>query len=133
MSELLAPAGSMEALVAAVQNGADAVYFGARLFNARRGADNFDEGGLQQAVSYCHARGVRAHVTLNTLVREDEMAALEGQIAEIAAAGADAVIVQDLGVAACVRRLAPRLSFACQHANGRAQPAGRGIPARPRL
>ena len=111
MSELLAPAGSMEALVAAVQNGADAVYFGARLFNARRGADNFDEGGLQQAVSYCHARGVRAHVTLNTLVREDEMAALEGQIAEIAAAGADAVIVQDLGVAACVRRLAPRLSL----------------------
>ena len=111
MSELLAPAGSMEALVAAVQNGADAVYFGARLFNARRGADNFDEGGLQQAVSYCHARGVRAHVTLNTLVREDEMAALEEQIAEIAAAGADAVIVQDLGVAACVRRLAPRLSL----------------------
>lgn len=111
MSELLAPAGSMEALVAAVQNGADAVYFGARLFNARRGADNFDEGGLQQAVSYCHARGVRAHVTLNTLVHEDEMAALEEQIAEIAAAGADAVIVQDLGVAACVRRLAPRLSL----------------------
>ena len=66
MSELLAPAGGMEALIAAVQNGADAVYFGARLFNARRGADNFGEDGLKEAVFYCHARGVRAHVTLNT-------------------------------------------------------------------
>ncbi|HIQ82226.1 MAG TPA: U32 family peptidase [Candidatus Pullichristensenella stercorigallinarum] len=111
MSELLSPAGSMEALTAAVQNGADAVYFGARLFNARRGADNFDGDGLERAVSYCHARGVRAHVTLNTLVREDETAALEREIAEIAAAGADAVIVQDLGVAARVRRLAPQLSL----------------------
>ena len=62
MSELLAPAGSREALIAAVQNGADAVYLGARLFNARRGADNFDKSGLEEAVSYCHARGVRVHV-----------------------------------------------------------------------
>ena len=106
MSELLAPAGGMEALTAAVQNGADAVYFGARLFNARRGADNFGEDGLKEAVSYCHARGVRAHVTLNTLVRDGEMAALEAQICEIAEAGADAVIVQDLGVAALVRQMA---------------------------
>ena len=111
MSELLAPAGGMEALIAAVQNGADAVYFGARLFNARRGADNFGENGLKEAVFYCHARGVRAHVTLNTLVRDGEMAALEAQICEIAEAGADAVIVQDLGVAALVRRMAPGLSL----------------------
>ena len=111
MSELLAPAGGMEALIAAVQNGADAVYFGARLFNARRGADNFGEDGLKEAVSYCHARGVRAHVTLNTLVRDGEMAALEAQIREIAEAGADAVIVQDLGVAALVRQMAPGLSL----------------------
>ena len=111
MSELLAPAGGMEALTAAVQNGADAVYFGARLFNARRGADNFGEDGLKEAVLYCHARGVRAHVTLNTLVRDGEMAALEAQIREIAEAGADAVIVQDLGVAALVRQMAPGLSL----------------------
>ena len=111
MSELLSPAGSMEALVAAVQNGADAVYFGARLFNARRGAENFDGDGLAQAVSYCHARGVKAHVTLNTLVRQDELPALEAQIAQIAQANADAVIVQDLGVAASVRRIAPGLSL----------------------
>ena len=111
MSELLAPAGGMEALTAAVQNGADAVYFGARLFNARRGADNFGEDGLKEAVLYCHARGVRAHVTLNTLVRDGEMSALEAQIREIAEAGTDAVIVQDLGVAALVRRMAPGLSL----------------------
>ena len=111
MSELLAPAGGMEALIAAVQNGADAVYLGARLFNARRGADNFDEGGLKEAVSYCHARGVRVHVTLNTLVRNGEMAALEEQVREVAEAGADAVIVQDLGVAALVRKMAPGLSL----------------------
>ncbi len=114
MSELLAPAGSMESLVAAVQNGADAVYFGARLFNARRGADNFGQDGLKEAVRYCHVRGVRAHITLNTLVRDGEMAALERQVAEIAEAGADAAIVQDLGVAACVRRLAPEV---CLHAS----------------
>ena len=60
---------------------------------------------------YCHARGVRAHVTLNTLVRDGEMAALEAQIREIAEAGADAVIVQDLGVAALVRQMAPGLSL----------------------
>ena len=107
MTELLSPAGSMEALVAAVQNGADAVYFGARLFNARRGADNFGADDLAQAVAYCHARGVQAHVTLNTLVRQDELPALEAQIAEIARAGADAVIVQDLGVAHSVRAIAP--------------------------
>ena len=111
MSELLAPAGGMEALIAAVQNGADAVYLGARLFNARRGADNFDEGGLQEAVSYCHARGVRVHVTLNTLVHDGEMAALEEQVREVAEAGADAVIAQDLGVAALVRQMAPGLSL----------------------
>ena len=111
MSELLAPAGGREALTAAVQNGADAVYLGARLFNARRGADNFDEGGLREAVSYCHAHGVRVHVTLNTLVRDGEMAALEGQIREVAEAGADAAIVQDLGVAALVRQMAPGLSL----------------------
>ena len=131
MSELLSPAGSMEALTAAVQNGADAVYFGARLFNARRGADNFDGDGLERAVSYCHARGVRAHVTLNTLVREDETAALEREIAEIAAGGR--------GDRAGFGRGRPRAppgpaAFpARQHADGRTQPPGRGIPARPRL
>ena len=109
--ELLAPAGDREALVAAVQNGADAVYFGAAGFNARRGAANFAGEALREAVAYCHLRGVRVHVTLNTLVRRDELAALEETIRAIDDAKADAVIVQDLGVAAAVKKLAPALEL----------------------
>lgn len=112
--ELLAPAGGREALFAAVECGADAVYLGAKGFNARRSADNFDQIGLSEAVEYCHLRGVRVHVTLNTLVRSDEMEALYRQIEEIARANADAVIVQDLGVAEAVRSIAPGL---CLHAS----------------
>ncbi len=111
MTELLAPAGGMEALKAAVENGADAVYLGAKSFNARRGADNFDGVGLREAIEYCHLRGVLAYVTLNTLVREDELPELDRQIAEIAEAGADAAIVQDLGVAASVRTIAPEVKL----------------------
>ena len=109
--ELLAPAGDREALVAAVQNGADAVYFGTKGFNARRGAENFAGDGLREAVAYCHLRGVRVHITLNTLVRQDELPLLEETIRAIDQAKADAVIVQDLGVAAAVKRLAPGLEL----------------------
>lgn len=95
-------------MVAAVQCGADAVYLGAGDFNARKTAENFD-GELAGAVGYCHARGVKVYVTLNTMVREDELARLEGTIEEICDAGADGVIVQDLGVARILRQMAPRL------------------------
>ena len=105
--ELLCPAGSAPAMVAAVQCGADAVYLGAGDFNARRSADNFG-GELDAAVLYCHARGVRVYVTLNTMVRQDEMARLETTIGEICRAGADGVIVQDFGVARAIRQMAPR-------------------------
>ena len=73
LPEILAPAGSPEALRAAVRCGADAVYLGASAFNARQGAHNFDTAALREAVSYCHARGVAVHLTLNTLVRQDEL------------------------------------------------------------
>jgi putative protease len=109
--ELLAPAGDRESMIAAVQNGADAVYLGTRGFNARRNADNFEGEGLSEAVRYCHARGVRVYVTLNTMAREDEMEALEKAITEIYLSGADAVIVQDLGVAEAVRRVAPQMEL----------------------
>ena len=110
--ELLAPAGGPEALVAAVQNGADAVYLGAGGFNARQTADNFrDWDALRQAVRYCHIRGVKVYVTLNTMVREDEQAALEETIAGIALSGADAVLVQDFGVARRVRQMVPDLAL----------------------
>ena len=73
MLELLSPAGSMEALCAAVQNGADAVYLGYDSFNARMNAHNFSADELQEAIVYCHVRGVQVHLTLNTLVCDREM------------------------------------------------------------
>ena len=109
--ELLAPAGDMDALKAAVQNGADAVYLGAGGFNARRNAGNFDGDGLKAAVGYCHARGVHVHVTLNTLVRQDELEALYDTVRLIHESGADAVIVQDFGVARAVRAMAPDMEL----------------------
>lgn len=71
--EILAPAGSFDSLTAAVRCGADAVYLGGRELNARRNAANFSNKELAQAVEYCHARGVKVYITLNTLVRDDEM------------------------------------------------------------
>ncbi len=109
--ELLAPAGGREALIAAVQNGADAVYLGAGAFNARKGADNFDGDALNEAVAYCHERGVHVYVTLNTMVRQDELPELEKTINYIYMSGADAVIVQDMGVAEAVRRIAPDIAL----------------------
>ncbi len=109
--ELLAPAGDAQALVAAVQNGADAVYLGTGAFNARRNAANFDGDALDRAVAYCHARNVKVHVTLNTLVTPQELPALSEAIDAIRRSGADAVIVQDFGVARAVRRLAPELQL----------------------
>ena len=95
-------------MVAAVQCGADAIYLGAGDFNARKNADNFG-GELDSAVGYCHARNVNVYVTLNTMVRQDELKRLENTIGEICRAGADGVIVQDYGTARAVRRMAPTL------------------------
>ena len=105
--ELLAPAGSMEALRAAVCNGADAVYLGADTFNARMNARNFSAADLQEAVVYCHVRGVKVHLTLNTLVLDREMQRAADLIRMAAAFGVDAFIVQDLGVVSLCRQLAP--------------------------
>ena len=107
MLELLAPAGSMEALYAAVQNGANAVYLGSGSFNARQGAKNFTIQMLQEAVRYCHVRGVQVHLTLNTLVSDREIPEVSLLIRQAAAAGVDAFIVQDLGVAQLCREIAP--------------------------
>ncbi len=109
MLELLSPAGSMEALRAAVQNGADAVYLGADGFNARAGARNFARDELPGAVSYCHVRGVKVHLTLNTLVSDREFPAAAELIRAAAAAGVDAFIVQDLGIIDLCKRIAPEI------------------------
>lgn len=108
-AEVLAPAGSMDALVAAVRCGADAVYMGAKNFNARRNAANFDDESFAQAVRYCHARGVNVYVTLNTLVFDGEMEAVKDEIAMLAGLAVDGLIVQDLGIAAVARAMCPKL------------------------
>ena len=105
--ELLSPAGSFEALRAAVCNGADAVYLGVDGFNARRGARNFTLEELPEAVSYAHVRGVQIHLTLNTLVCDRELPAAAETITAAARSGVDAFIVQDWGMVELCRNLAP--------------------------
>ena len=103
--EILSPAGSPDSLVAAVRSGADAVYLGGSAFSARAAAKNFDDDALRQAVEYCHARGVKVYLALNTLLRQEELpAALE--LAEYACSLAvDALIVQDPGLTALLHEL----------------------------
>ena len=107
--EILAPVGSEEMLHAAVFSGADAVYLGFSGFNARTGAGNFDADSLKEAVRFCHARGVKVHVALNTTEYGGELASLCDAIRAVAASGADAVICQDLAVATLIGKIAPQL------------------------
>ena len=109
MLELLAPAGSMEALRAAVQNGANAVYLGCGQFNARQSAKNFTAQALTEAVKYCHIRGVQVHLTLNTLVSDKETSEAAALIRHAALSGVDAFIVQDLGVIGLCKQIAPHI------------------------
>ena len=109
MLELLAPAGSMEALRAAVQNGANAVYLGCGSFNARQSAKNFTPQSLVDAVKYCHIRGVQVHLTVNTLVSDKEMKEAAELIRHAAVCGVDAFIVQDLGIVQLCRQIAPHI------------------------
>ncbi len=109
MIELLSPAGSMDALRAAVQNGANAVYLGVGSFNARQSAKNFTLETLPEAVKYCHVRGVQVHLTVNTLVSDREMGKLQELIRGASLAGVDAFIVQDLGVVQVCRQMAPHI------------------------
>ncbi len=107
--ELLAPAGNFDCLTAAVQNGADAVYFSGKAFGARGYADNFERPELERALDYCHLRGCKAYITVNTLVLDKEMAELADYLLFLNKAGADAVIVQDLGVVSLIRECCPEL------------------------
>ena len=109
-AEIMAPAGAMEQVYAAVRCGADAVYLGAGGFNARRNATNFDELTLPEAVRYCHGRGVKVYVTVNTLIMDSEMSALAATLDEVAQAGPDAVIIQDLSVLDYCKRHYPALT-----------------------
>ncbi len=107
LPELLAPAGDWECAKAAVENGADAIYFGLDRFNARMRAKNFTEADLPALMEFLHRRGVKGYVTFNTLVFTGELAAAEEYLRAIIAAGVDAAIVQDVGIARLIRRLSP--------------------------
>src|SRR5882757_6233910 len=107
LPELLAPAGDWECVRAAVENGADAIYFGLEKFNARMRAHNFTEADLPKLMEFLHRRGVKGYVTFNTLVFQNELADAENYLRAIIAAGVDAAIVQDVGICRLIRRLSP--------------------------
>lgn len=105
--ELLAPAGSMESLYAAVQNGADAVYLGGAKFSARAYASNFDEENMIKAVEYCHLYNVKVYITVNTLIKEDEIKEAIEYVKFLYEIGVDALIIQDTGLAELIKRNFP--------------------------
>src|SRR5437868_7183709 len=107
LPELLAPAGDWECAKAAVENGADAIYFGLERFNARMRAHNFTEADLPKLMEFLHRRGVKGYVTFNTLIFQDELPDADQYLRTIIAAGVDAAIVQDAGICRLIRRLSP--------------------------
>ena len=109
--ELLAPAGSMESLKAAVNAGADAVYLSGKQFGARHYAANFDNEDLKEAVHYAHLRGVKVYVTVNTLIKDHELLDLAKYLLFLYENGADAILVQDVGVAHIAKELVPDLNI----------------------
>ncbi len=108
---LLSPAGSMDAVVAAVSNGADAIYLGSKLFNARRLAGNFTQEELQKAVQYAHLHQVKVYLTLNTLIKNQEMGAFLNQVAIAKQLGINALILQDLTLAPLIKKQFPNLEI----------------------
>lgn len=108
-AEILSPVGNNEMLIAAVRSGADAVYFGAKDFSARRNAENFGRFELNEAIKYCHIRGVKAYLTLNILIKDDEFSDAVALALDAYNFGIDGVIVQDLGLANVLHKLLPHL------------------------
>ena len=105
--EVLAPAGGWECAKAAVENGADAIYFGVGRFNARVRADNFVADDLPKLMKFLHRRGVRGYVTFNTLIFSNELEEAEKELRKIIASGVDAAIVQDVGIVRLIRKISP--------------------------
>lgn len=119
--ENLAPAGNWDALRSAVAAGADAVYLGYAAYSARAGAGNFDEQQLRDAVRFAHLHHVRVHVTVNTLIKDGELAGVVDVLRLLSEIRVDAVLVQDLGVLRMARRCFPDLPIHAQHADGDSQ------------
>ena len=109
--ELLSPCGSPESLKAAVNNGADAVYLGGKSFSARRSAGNFTTEEIKEACDYCHVRGVKVYVTVNTLYKDSELKRFIDFVKELYVIGVDALIVQDTGAANLIKRSFPDIKL----------------------
>ncbi|MCE5286753.1 MAG: U32 family peptidase, partial [Pelosinus sp.] len=109
MTELLAPVGSQEALIAAVESGADALYMAGKSFGARAYAPNFDEEELAAAVRFAHLRSVSVYITVNTLIDDSEIPALISYLEYLYKIGVDAILVQDVGVAELAQQVVPDL------------------------
>lgn len=109
--EVLSPAGNWESLKAAAAAGADAVYFGSSDFNARRGAANFTNDEIKDVVSYCHQRGIKAHFTLNTVIFENEIDKALNLASLVCESGADAIIIQDIGLSKLILKAAPKVKL----------------------
>ena len=111
MMELLAPAGSFESVIAAVQSGANAIYIGGKEFSARRSAENFTREDIKEVVRYCHLRGVDVHVAANILIKPDVVDDFIDYLGFLNEADVDAVIIQDIGMAKVVRKIYPDLAL----------------------
>lgn len=107
--EILSPAGGPDSVIAAVRSGADAIYIGAKTFSARAGAHNFDEEEMRECVRYCHERGVKVHLALNTLIFDDEMETALALARSAAKADIDALIIQDIGLVSLIKKAIPEL------------------------
>ena len=110
-AEVLAPVGKTEMLIAAVRSGADAVYLGAKEFSARRNAENFDKASLNEAIKYCHIRGVRVYLALNILIKDNEFLEAFNLARDAYNMGIDGVIITDLGLARVLNNKLPLLKL----------------------
>ena len=107
--EILAPAGSLEAVKAAVRSGANAIYLGSKKFSARQNAENFDETALLEVVSYCHKFSVSVYLAINTTVFDDELEDVVKTIKTAVSVGVDALIIQDMGVFSVAKKVCPSI------------------------
>ena len=107
--EILAPTGGFDSVIAAVHSGADAVYVGSKRFSARASAHNFDDDELRECVRFCHQRGVKVHLALNTLIFDEEMEQALDLVKIAASADIDALIIQDLGLVSLIKQMVPDL------------------------
>ena len=133
--EILAPAGSLETLIAALRCGADAVYVGAKAYSARSSAVNFDLEELKQAAELCHLYQAKLHLAVNTLLTDTELSAFQDFMLKAVSCGIDACIVQDSGILKLIHDMIPDLplhaSYTDEHSHSRGRITGKGTRMQP--